>query len=203
MNKNEKKAIWKGIDIYMKRKDIISITGDLASGQSSVARMLSEDLNYTLYRNGAYCRELAVEKGMSITEFGEYIEKHPEVDKQIEKNAAEYAKSHNNIVIDAKMGWYAVPESFKVYLKVNIDIAAQRAFADPNRKRSENLPTLETQKEDMIKRANNDLNRYFNLYGVKRNDMSNYDLVVNTDNLTIDEVFEKVKEEYLKWKEDM
>ena len=45
----------------MKRKDIISITGDLASGQSTVAKMLAEDLNYYLYRNGAYARKLAVE----------------------------------------------------------------------------------------------------------------------------------------------
>ena len=29
----------------MKRKDIISITGDLASGQSTVAKMLAEDLD--------------------------------------------------------------------------------------------------------------------------------------------------------------
>ena len=35
----------------MKRKDIISITGDLASGQSTVAKMLAEDLNYYLYKN--------------------------------------------------------------------------------------------------------------------------------------------------------
>lgn len=186
----------------MKRKDVIAITGDLASGQSTVSKMLAEDLNYTLYRNGAYFRELAIKNGMSVTEFGEYIEKHPEVDMQIEKSAADFVKTHNNIVIDAKMGWYAVPDSFKVYLRVNIDIAAQRAFADPNRKRSENLPTLEAQKEDMIKRAKNDLNRYFNLYGVKRDDMSNYDLVLNTDNLTPEEVLSKIKEEYEKWKDN-
>ena len=54
---------------------------------------------------------------------------------QIEKSATEYAQNHSNIVIDAKMGWYAVPESFKVYLKVDIDIAAKRAFADENRKK--------------------------------------------------------------------
>ena len=186
----------------MKRKDVIAITGDLASGQSTVSKMLAEDLNYTLYRNGTYCRELAVQKGMSITEFGKYIEKHPEVDKQIEKSATEFAEKHNNIVIDAKMGWYAVPDSFKVYLKVNIDIAAQRAFADPNRKRSENLPTLEAQKEDMIKRTKNDLSRYFNLYGVRRDDMSNYDFVLNTDNLTPEQVLNKIKEEYEKWREN-
>ena len=56
------------------KKNIISITGDLASGQSTVSKMLAEDLNYYLYRNGAYFRQLAIEKGMSVTEFGEYVE---------------------------------------------------------------------------------------------------------------------------------
>ncbi len=186
----------------MKRKDIISITGDLASGQSTVAKMLAEDLNYYLYRNGAYARELAVKHGMSITEFCEYLVDHPEIDRQIEKSATEYAKEHNDIVIDAKMGWYAVPESFKVYLKVDIDVAAKRAFADPNRKKSEDLPTLEAQKEDMIKRASGDLARYFELYNVHRNDMSNYDFVLDTSKLTPEEVLEKIKEEYEKWKQD-
>lgn len=186
----------------MKRKDIISITGDLASGQSTVAKMLSEDLNYHLYRNGAYFRNLAIEKGMSVTEFGEYVEKHPDIDKQIEKSATEYANTHENIIIDAKMGWYAVPESFKVYLKVDIDIAAKRAFADPNRKRSEDLPTLEAQKEDMIRRTKNDLLRYLGLYNVRRDDMSNYDLVLDTSELKPEEVLSKIKEEYEKWKQN-
>ena len=184
----------------MKRKDVITITGDLASGQSTIAKMLSEDLNYELYRNGAYFRQLAIEKNMSVTEFGEYVEKYPEIDRQIEKSAAEYAKTHNNITIDAKLGWYVVPESFKVYLKVDIDVAAKRAFEDPNRKNSENLPTLEAQKEDLQRRFKNDLARYMNLYGVKRNDMSNYDYVLDTSNLTINEVLNKIKEAYEIWK---
>ena len=186
----------------MKRRDIISITGDLASGQSTVSKMLAEDLNYDLYRNGAYARKLAIEKGMSITEFCEDLVNHPEIDIQIEKSATEYASNHENIVIDAKMGWYAVPESFKVYLKVNIDIAAKRAFADPNRKRSEDLPTLQAQKEDMIKRTKNDLERYFNLYNVHRNDMSNYDFVLDTSELSPEEILNIIKEEYNKWRND-
>ena len=185
----------------MKRKDVISITGGLASGQSTVSKMLAEELNYNLYRNGESFRKMAIERGMSVTEFGEYIEDHPEVDRQIEKSATEYANTHKNIVIDAKMGWYAVPESFKVYLRVDIDIAAKRAFADPNRKRSENLPTLEAQKEDMIRRTKNDLARYYKLYNVHRDDMSNYDFVLDTGNLKPEEVLEKIKEEYEKWKQ--
>lgn len=186
----------------MKRKDIISITGDLASGQSTVAKMLADDLGFSLYRNGAYFRKLAIEKGMSVTEFGEYVENHPDIDMQIEKSAAEYALNNQNIIIDAKMGWYAVPESFKVYLKVDIDIAAKRAFADPDRKKSESLPTLEAQKLDMIRRTKNDLNRYHKLYGVYRNDMSNYDFVLDTSKLNPNEVMDIIKEEYEKWKKD-
>ena len=185
----------------MKRKDVITITGDLASGQSTIAKMLAEDLNFEIYRNGAYFRELAIQNNMSVTEFGEYVEKHPEIDRQIEKSAAEYSKTHNNLIIDAKLGWYVVPDSFKVYLRVNIDVAAQRAFNDINRKNSENLPTLEAQKADLQKRFKNDLTRYLNLYGVKRDDMANYDFVLDTSNLTIEEVLNTIKQKYEEWKQ--
>ena len=84
----------------MKRLDVISITGDLASGQSTVSKMLAEDLEFYLYRNGAYFRQLAVEKGMSVTEFGEYVKNHPEIDMQIEKSSTEYAMENENIVIE-------------------------------------------------------------------------------------------------------
>ena len=169
----------------MKRKDVISITGDLASGQSTVSKMLAEDLGFFLYRNGTYFRELAIKSGMSVTEFGFYVKDHPEIDIEIERSATEYAKNNENIVIDAKLGWYAVPESFKVYLKVDVDVAAKRAFADPHRKRSEDLPTLEEQKADMIKRTKSDLQRYLDLYKVRRDDMNNYDLALNVDSIGI------------------
>ena len=95
-----------------------------------------------------------------------------------------------------------MPESFKVYLKVDIDTAAKRAFADPNRKRAESLPTVEAQKEDMIKRTKTDLTRYYNLYKVHRDDMSNYDFVLDTTNLKPEEVLNKIKEAYEIWKKD-
>lgn len=99
-------------------------------------------------------------------------------------------------------GWYAVPESFKVYLKVDIDVAAKRAFYDAERKSSENLATIEEQKADMIKRYELENARYFELYGVKKEDESNYDLVLDTTNLTPKEVADKIKEEYFKWLEN-
>ncbi len=181
------------------KKNIISLSGELASGKGTVSKILMDDLNYGIYRNGEYFRKLAKEKNMSVTEFNEYVEKHPEIDRQIENSAALYAEDHENFIIDARLGWYAVPDSFKVYLKVDVDEAAKRAFNDENRKSTENFKSIEEQKEDIIKRYNMENERYFNLYHVRKDDMNNYDLVIDTTNLTPSEVAKKIEEEYDKW----
>ena len=93
----------------MEKKNIISLNGELSSGKGVVSKILMEELNYGIYRNGDYFRKLAKEKGMSVTEFNEYVGEHPEIDIQIENSAKEYAKEHDKFIIDARLGWYAVP----------------------------------------------------------------------------------------------
>ena len=182
----------------MKRKNI-SIAGDLGSGKTTVTKLMQRDLGYEIYRNGSYFRKLAVEHGMSVTEFNIYVEDHPEIDRQIEQSAKEYAETHENLIIDARLGWYAVPDSFKIYLKVDIDEAARRAFNDPDRKDSENCSTLEEQKADIEKRFALENARYFELYGIHKEDLSNYDFVLDTTKLTPEEVNEKIINAYKNW----
>lgn len=186
----------------MNKKHIISLSGDLASGKGTVSNILTADLNYGIYRNGEYFRKLAKEMGMDVTSFNVYVKEHPEIDRQIENSAAEYAKQNDNFVIDARLGWYAVPESFKVYLKVDLDVSAQRAFYDEKRKSTEKFNTVEEQKEDIIRRYNYENERYWNLYQIRKNDMSNYDLVVDTTDKTPEEVAKIIEEEYSKWLEE-
>ena len=183
----------------MEKKQLISFSGELASGKGTVSKLLAKDLDYTVYRNGEYARKLAKEKGLDITSFNEYLNEHPEIDRQIEKSAAEYAKEHNNFIIDARLGWYAVPNSYKVYLTIDIDEAAKRAFADQERKDTEKFSTIEEQKEDMQRRYKMENERYFNVYGIHKEDLNNYDLVIDTTNLTPEQVKEKILEGYKKW----
>ncbi len=181
------------------KKNIISLAGDLAAGKGTVSKILMQDLQYGIYRNGEYVRELAKKMGLDITSFNKYIANHPEIDKQIEKSAAEYAKTHDNFIIDARLGWYAVPESFKVYLRVDINVAAKRAFEDTARKGTESFASIEEQKQDMIKRYELENERYWQIYHIRKDDMSNYDFVIDTTNLAPNEVAEKIKQEYIKW----
>ena len=96
-------------------------------------------------------------------------------------------------------GWYAVPDSFKVYLRVDIDEAAKRALGDPNRKDSENFTTFEAQKADLKKRFELENERYFKIYGIHKEDLSNYDFVLDTTNLKPEEVKGIIITEYKKW----
>lgn len=184
----------------MEKRNIISLSGDLASGKGSVSKVLMDKLSYGIYRNGEYFRKLAKEANMSLAEFGKYVEQHPEIDIEIENSAKEYAKSNDNFIIDARLGWYAVPESFKVYLKVDINEAARRAFKDSKRKDLEQFTDIETHKQALIERFKCENERYFKLYGVKKDDYNNYDLVVDTTNLTPEEVADTIIREYKKWK---
>ena len=183
----------------MAKKRIISLAGDLGSGKSTVASLICEKLSCPIHRNGDYFRKLGMELGMSVTEFNEYVKEHPEIDTEIEKSARKAADENEKLVIDARLGWYAVPESFKVYLTVDINEAARRAFNDPNRKKSENFETLEEQKKDLEKRFKLENERYFNLYGVHKEDKANYDFVLDTTNITREEVVEIVIKAFEEW----
>ena len=79
----------------MKISIIISLSGDLASGKGVVSEILMEKLTYGIYRNGEYFRNLAKNMNMSLQEFGEYVELHPEIDIEIE-----LANNQNSLVIE-------------------------------------------------------------------------------------------------------
>ena len=97
-------------------------------------------------------------------------------------------------------GWYAVPQSFKVYLKVDINVAAKRVFEDETRRTTERkFNTIEEQKQDIEKRYKIENERYLELYGVRKEDEANYDFVLDTTSLTPEQVADKIEEKYKEW----
>ena len=74
-------------------------------------------LNYSVYRNGDYFRKLAKENGMDVTTFNEYVKEHPEIDRRIENSASEYAKEHDNFIIDARLRLVCCTTIFQSVLK--------------------------------------------------------------------------------------
>ena len=178
---------------------IITMAGDIASGKGTVTSLLKEELGYEIYKNGEYVRKLAKDMNMSIVEFQEYLNQHEEIDREVEKSASIYAKEHDNLIIDARLGFYAVPHSFKVYLKVDLREAARRAYNDSLRTDAEIYNSIEDAMRDIKYRYDQENMRYLKTYNVKRDDMNNYDLVIDTTQKAPEEVANIILTQYREW----
>lgn len=175
---------------------IITITGDIGAGKSTVAKILTKKLNFEYRYTGNYMREMAAKKGISLAELGELAKKSEEIDEEIDAWQTKIGEEEDNIILDARIGFHFVPQSTKVFLTCNERIAAERTFNDDNltrkiEKRSKNI------KEEIIKnklRKECEKERYLKYYNLDYFDVNNYDIILNTSNLSPEEVVSKIIE---------
>ncbi|MGH4122942.1 MAG: (d)CMP kinase [Clostridium sp.] len=174
----------------------ITITGALYSGKSSVAKAISEALDYTYFSVGELQRKLAVEKGISITEYNKYMLNN-NLDNEVDNRTTEIGIENENFIFDARLAWNFIPDSFKIYLKVDIDVAVERAMKN-ERGTSEKYASKQEAKENIIERRRLESSRFKDIYDIDIDNESNYDLVIDTSHISMEEVIkgalDKVKE---------
>ena len=157
---------------------IISITGDLGSGKSTVSNILCSRLKYDYIYTGEIQRRIADRYGMSTTGLNKYSETHPEIDREIDSTF----KSLNNsekLVVDSRLAWFFIPDSFKVFLKTNLRISSERISKDTKRMR-ENYASEEEAVSSIVERKASENKRYAELYGADCSALTNYDLIIDT-----------------------
>ncbi|MBW3015276.1 cytidylate kinase family protein [Candidatus Woesearchaeota archaeon] len=164
----------------------ITISGTLGSGKSTVARILCKKLKLKYYYTGQKFRELAEESGMDIHEFGKLAEKSREIDNKLDEWQEELGKKEDNFLLDGHIAFHFVPDSIKIFLDGSIDERARRIFTDKSRK-EKNL-SLEDTKQKILKRESSERKRFQEYYGINHHDKSNYDIYVDTTELTVEEV---------------
>ena len=156
----------------------ISLTGDIGSGKSTVAKELIERTGFERYSTGTAFRALAAKMGMTVVELNLYAQTHPGIDEEIDTASERLSDDPRDLIIDSRMAWHFCRGTFKVYLSVSRREAAKRIFAD--RREVETFPTVEMTEEKIAERKQSENRRYKELYGVDFYDMKNYDLVVDT-----------------------
>jgi len=174
---------------------IITITGDLGSGKSTVSAILCRRLGYEYINTGKIQREIANRYGMTTVELNHYSETHPEIDAEIDTTFKSLNKE-SELIIDSRLAWYFIPDSFKVFLTVDLDIAAKRIVNDLLRT-SEKYVTIEEAKKKLTERKSSENKRYMELYGIDCSILSNFNLVLNTSLLQPDEVAELIISSYM------
>ena len=162
------------------KKVKISITGDLGSGKTTVCRLIMEQCGLKIYSIGSIQRSLAQKYNMSILDFNKYMETHTEIDEEIDNELKKIGQRDEDMILDSRMAWHFVPQSFKVYLAVDIDTAAERICAAADRGAVESYTGLEDAKAKILQRKSSENYRYLSKYKVDCSDMRNYDLVIDT-----------------------
>lgn len=157
----------------------ITVTGDPGSGKSTFAREVAKRTGYKLITTGNIFRNLAAEKGISLTELNELAEKQAEIDKLVDDYLIGLNNSTDNVVLDSRMAWHFVRNTLKIRLTVEPDVAVERIFRDVADLR-EKFSNMETAKDEVARRKASEVLRYKSLYGVDISDERNFDLVINT-----------------------
>lgn len=169
---------------------IITISGLHGTGKSTIGKLIAQKLKFHYYSTGQAFRDLAQEMNMTLEEFTEYVEKNPEIDKKLDSKIIEIAQK-GNIIIDSQLSAYILKSiaDFKILLICPIETRVKRMAERDNTNFDDKL------KETAL-REKSELERFKSLYQIDLSDFEKsgliYDLVINTENLTVEEILQKI-----------
>lgn len=159
-------------------KDIVTLSGDIGGGKSSVARILKETLGFQLISAGGIQREIAASMGLTTLQLNEWSAKDRSVDDKIDSHTQWLGETNNHIIVDSRLAWHFIPAAYKVFLSVDPLEGAERVF---EASRSDEFHgSLAEALENNLARTRLEAVRYRTLYGIELRDYRNYDLVVDT-----------------------
>jgi cytidylate kinase len=188
------------------KKEIITICGGLGSGKSSTAKRVAEALGFQHFSSGDFFRQVGLELGLSVTETNIRAETDPKIDEMTDQKMRDL-DNLEKIVVDSRLAFHWIPDSFKVYLDLSPEIAKERILhslkENKLRQKSEEAVTnSEEVLERMKERFESEQKRYWDLYKIDNTDKSQFDLIVDTNKNNLEQVINLVVEGYKKWKEE-
>jgi cytidylate kinase len=164
---------------------LITISGLSGSGKSSSAKRLAERLGIPTVDIGTIFRAMAKRRKMDVATFGRYAEAHPEIDRELDAAMVRRAKRADNLILQGRLaGWMSVLNDLPAY---RIWIGATARTRASRVAKREGIPYARALKE-ITRRDKDNLVRYRRTYGLDLNDLSIYDSVVQTDNLSVEQV---------------
>jgi len=178
---------------------IITFNGNEGSGKSTIAKLVAKKLGYKRHYGGSFFRNVAKENNITLSELRILRLEDPKWDYEIDNYIKKLGDKEDGLVIEGRTAWHLIPHSLKIYLKVDEKEAAKRIYAELQNDKSRNIEdkkmnSIEDIIESIRKRKGEDVMIYKKHYGVDIHDPKNYDLVLDTTGLNIEEVFEKVME---------
>jgi len=184
-----------------KVKNKITITGELGSGKSTVGKIIAHLECIDYYSTGEILRKIASNMNKSILEMNKYAEKNKSIDDEIDGFTIGLGKSEASFVMDSRMAWHFIPNSFKIMLIVDSKSAALRIIGQADRT-SESYVDVDAAVNDLMQRKESERKRFVELYSVDYTDKRNFDLILDTTMSTPESLAAFILGKYLCWKKN-
>ena len=193
------------MELLKTKKQIITIAGRSGSGKSSTAKTVAARLGFEHFSSGDLFREFAKQHGESdLNRAARKPELNSKFDHLVDSKLRQIGQNQDNLVIDSRIAWHWIPQSFKVFLDLDLSVAAGRILSNVShhRKTSEHVssdPAI--YHRSLASRDENDAHRYETQYGINPYDTSNYDLIIDTSTNNLEQTTDKIIAGYKKWLE--
>ena len=158
----------------LKRQMIITVSGPHGTGKSTYAARLARVLRLRHISAGIFFRKLAVEKNLTIEEFGKRALEDPSIDKLVDERTLREAEK-GDVVVDGQLaGWMLQDKAdLRIYLTapetIRLERIAKRDKLDIQEARAQTSQRESVQSD-----------RYLRHYGFKVEERSIYHIVLDT-----------------------
>ena len=159
----------------------VAISGLHGAGKSTISKALVKKFKNLRYVcAGEIFRQLLKERGMTLNDGQRYAELHPAVDRMIDRRIADAARS-DKMLLDARLaGWFAKKADIKIFLTASTKVRVMRIAQRENRRYRDVY-------NETLRRERSEANRFKKLYNIDINDCSFFDIVLNTERLSVPE----------------
>ena len=170
---------------------IIAISGKAGSGKSTVAKLLAQKLNLRHYSIGDLMREMASEKDLTLLELNRLAEKDSSIDFELDQKLKNLGKAKDKFVVDGRLTAFFVPNAdARVFLDAEDGVRAKRILGDV--REEEINKSLNSTISNIKSREASEKLRYKKYYNIDYMDKSLYNLIIDTSEMTPEEVVDRI-----------
>jgi cytidylate kinase len=164
----------------------IAVSGRSGCGNTTISKMTADSLGLD-FINFTF-RSLADERGLDIKEILELAAKDDSLDIEVDTRQVQLALESSGCVIGSRLAiWMLKEADLKVYLNADPRIRAERIV----KREGGNIDEVAA---FTAERDRQDHSRYLRLYNIDTDDYSFVDLVIETGNLTPQEIADLIIE---------